>query len=164
MIRFLNAVAADLEEEFPDVLLSTLAYHETRKPPWPSSDRTKISHPRDNLIVKLSTIKCSFSRPFTHANNTAVYQDLLGWSKICKQLHVWDYVVNHSYAMLPHPNLRVLGPNLREFVKLGVTGYYGGAEAKYVVITAEAGSEMNWTAGKSDAVGLSGILFRDPKP
>ncbi len=137
MIRFVNAVSEDLKDEFPDVLVSTLAYHDTRKPPWPSPDRTKITKTSDDVIVRLSTIKCSFGRPFTHANNTAVYQDLLGWSKVCSRLHVWDYVVNHTYAMLPHPNLRVLAPNIREYIKLGVTGYYGGAERNPAIEVAE---------------------------
>jgi hypothetical protein len=38
---------------------------------------------------------------------------------------------------------------------------FGGAETKYVVITADAGSEMNWSFGKMDSVGLSEILFLD---
>ena len=142
MIRFVNAVAEDLESEFPEVLVATLAYHETRKPPYPDPDRPTITKPRDNVIVRLSTIKGSFSRPFTDARNTAVRQDLIGWSKICKRLHVWDYVANHTHLKLPHPNLRVLAPNIREYVDLGVTGVYAGVEQNPCIEVTELRSWM----------------------
>ncbi|MHC4743252.1 MAG: DUF4838 domain-containing protein, partial [Planctomycetota bacterium] len=52
MLRFVNAVAADIEEEFPNVAISTLAYQYTRKPP-------KLTKPRPNVIVRLCSIECS---------------------------------------------------------------------------------------------------------
>ena len=59
LLRFVNAVAADIEEEFPRVAISTLAYQYTRKPPA----RVK---PRPNVIIRLCSIECSFSEPLTH--------------------------------------------------------------------------------------------------
>ena len=62
MLRFVNAVAADIEEEFPQVAISTLAYQYTRKPP-------KYVKPRDNVIVRLCSIECSFSKPLADERN-----------------------------------------------------------------------------------------------
>ncbi len=51
MIRFVNAVAEEVEKEFPDVLVETLAYQYTRKPP-------KHVKPRHNVVVRLCSIEC----------------------------------------------------------------------------------------------------------
>ena len=117
MIRFVNAVAEEIEKEFPDVFVETLAYQYTRKPP-------KYAKPRDNVIIRLCTIECSFVQPLTDEQNKSLYEDMEGWSKISKQLFVWDYVTNFSSYILPHPNLRVLAPNIRFFVDHGTIGLF----------------------------------------
>ncbi len=44
LLRFVNAVAADIEHEFPNVAIDTLAYQYTRKPPsWSSRGPTSSS-------------------------------------------------------------------------------------------------------------------------
>jgi len=63
----------------------------------------------------------------TADRNARFREDVLGWSKVCQRLHIWDYVANFSYGLNPHPNLRVLGPNLRFLVDHGVTGYFAEA-------------------------------------
>ena len=54
--------------------------------------------------------------------NEKFRNDIEGWSKIAPQLYIWDYVTNFSNYILPHPNLRVLAPNLRFFVDHNVIG------------------------------------------
>ena len=117
LIRFVNAVAEDIEKEFPDVFVETLAYQYTRKPP-------KHVKPRDNVVIRLCTIECSFVQPLTGEQNKSLYDDMRGWSKIAKQLFVWDYVTNFTSYILPHPNLRVLAPNIRFFVDHGTIGLF----------------------------------------
>ncbi|MCP4710810.1 MAG: DUF4838 domain-containing protein [Planctomycetes bacterium] len=106
LLRFVNAVAADIEKEFPRVSISTLAYTFTRTPP-------KITQPRHNVIVRLCTFECSFSQPLTDPINIKFHDDLVGWSKICRRLYIWDYTTNFDHYLQPHPNLRVLGPNIK---------------------------------------------------
>ncbi|MGA2534227.1 MAG: DUF4838 domain-containing protein [Candidatus Aminicenantales bacterium] len=117
LLRFVNAVAADVEKEFPGVTVDTLAYQYTRKPP-------KITRPRENVIVRLCSIECSFSRPLDDARNKAFYDDLKGWSAIAKRLFIWDYTTDFSHYVQPHPNLQVLGPNIRLFVQNNVHGVF----------------------------------------
>jgi len=117
LLRFVNGVAEEIEEEFPHVAVSTLAYQYTRKPPG-------ITRPRHNVIVRLCSIECSFSVPLTHERNRSFREDIEGWSKICDRLYVWDYTTNYQHYILPHPNLRVLGPNIRFFVDHGVRGVF----------------------------------------
>jgi len=117
MLRFVNAVAADIEQEFPHVTLSTLAYQYTRRPP-------KVTRPRHNVIVQLCSIECSFSKPLSDDRNKAFRDDLVGWSQICNRLYIWDYTTNFRHYVMPHPNLRVLGPNVRFFADHQVKGLF----------------------------------------
>ena len=117
MIRFVNAVAEEIEKEFPNVAISTLAYQYTRKPPL------KV-RPRPNVVVWLCSIECSFSKPLTDEINADFRRDIEGWSKICKRLYVWDYTTNFAHYVLPHPNLNVLGPNVKFFADHNVVGLF----------------------------------------
>ncbi|MHC4111775.1 MAG: DUF4838 domain-containing protein [Planctomycetota bacterium] len=129
LLHFVNAVAADIEEEFPNVAISTLAYQYTRKPP-------QHVKPRQNVIVRLCSIECSFSKPLSHERNKKFRDDIVGWSKVCNRLYIWDYTTDFRHYVMPHPNLRVLGPNVKFFVDHNVKGIFEqGAYQSY-------GSEM----------------------
>ncbi|MCK7480528.1 MAG: DUF4838 domain-containing protein [Candidatus Moduliflexus flocculans] len=103
LLRFVNAVAADLEAEFPQVAFDTLAYQYTRKPP-------RLVRPRPSVIVRLCSIECSFARPLDDPKNKAFFDDLDGWSKIAGRLYIWDYTTDFSHYVQPHPNYGVLAP------------------------------------------------------
>ena len=122
LIWFVNQVAEEIEKEFPDIFVETLAYQYTRKPP-------KHVKPRQNVIIRLCTIECSFVHPLTGEQNQALRDDMEGWSKIAHQLFVWDYVTNFSSSILPHPNIRVLAPNIRFFVDHGTIGLFEQGDA-----------------------------------
>lgn len=117
MLRFVNAVAEEIEKDYPHVAISTLAYQYTRKPPL------KV-RPRHNVVVWLCSIECSFSKPLTDPRNEAFRKDIEGWSKISDRLYVWDYTTNFRHYVLPHPNLNVLGPNVKFFAKHNVVGLF----------------------------------------
>jgi hypothetical protein len=139
MLRFVNAVAADIEQEFPNVAISTLAYQYTRKPP-------KITKPRHNVIVRLCSIECSFSVPLSDERNSAFRDDIIGWSKICNRLYIWDYTTNFRHYVLPHPNLRVLGPNVKFFVDHNVKGIF--EQGAYQSYGAEMAELRAWVLAK----------------
>jgi len=117
LLHFVNAVAADLEGEFPHLAIDTIAYQYTRKPPL-------HVRPRPNVIIRLCSIECSFSKPLSDERNRAFADDLIGWSNICNRLYIWDYTTNFRQYFQPHPNLRVLAPNIRFFVAHGVKGIF----------------------------------------
>jgi Domain of unknown function (DUF4838)/Glycosyl hydrolase family 67 N-terminus len=139
MLRFVNAVAADIEPEFPNVAISTLAYQYTRKPP-------KITRPRHNVIVRLCSIECSFSKPLSDERNKEFRDDIIGWSKICKRLYIWDYTTNFRNYVLPHPNLRVLGPNVKFFADHNVKGIF--EQGAYNTYGAEMAELRAWVLAK----------------
>ena len=139
LLRFVNAVAADIEKEFPHVAISTLAYQYTRKPPL------KVQ-PRPNVIVRLCSIECSFSKPLSDPRNATFGDDIRGWSKVCKRLYVWDYVTNFRHHIMPHPNLRVLGPNVKFFVEHNVKGLF--EQGAYTTLGAEMAELRAWVLAK----------------
>ncbi|MCK4292059.1 MAG: DUF4838 domain-containing protein [Planctomycetes bacterium] len=145
LLRFVNAVAEDIEDEFPNVAISTLAYQYTRKPP-------KHTRPRDNVIVRLCSIECSFSKPLADERNKKFRDDIVGWSKICNRLYIWDYTTNFRHHIMPHPNLRVLGPNVKFFANHNVKGIF--EQGAYTTNGAEMAELRAWVLAK---------LLWDPK-
>lgn len=121
LILMINKVAEAVEKEFPDVLVETLAYQYTRKPP-------KSIKPRDNVLIRLCTIECSYIQPLDGEQNRKFAADMEGWSDIAKHLFVWDYTTNYNDYLGPHPNLRVLVPNVRYFVEHGAVGLFEEGE------------------------------------
>ena len=129
LLHFVNAVAAGIEEEFPHVIVDTLAYQYTRTPP-------KVIKPRRNVCVRLCSIECCFGHPMETCRHTASFaknkktssttfqEDLIGWAKICDRIYIWDYVTNFAHYWLPFPNFHVIGPNMRFFAANGVKGVF----------------------------------------
>ncbi|MCH8119934.1 MAG: DUF4838 domain-containing protein [Planctomycetes bacterium] len=145
MLRFVNSVADDIKEEFPNVAISTLAYQYTRKSP-------KYVKPRDNVIVRLCSIECSFSKPLADERNKEFRDDIVGWSKISNRLYIWDYTTNFRHHIMPHPNLRVLGPNVKFFADHNVKGIF--EQGAYTTNGAEMAELRAWVLAK---------LLWDPK-
>ena len=117
LLRFVNEIADRIAPDYPEIAVDTLAYQYTRRPP-------ENVVPRDNVIVRLCSIECSFLHPLESETNAAFGDDIRGWNEICNRLYVWDYVTNFGHYILPHPNLRVLAPNVRFFVEHGVKGVF----------------------------------------
>ena len=123
LLHFVNAVAEQIEREFPEVLVETLAYQYTRRPP-------RHVRPRENVVIRLCSIECSFVQTLADGpQNREFREDIEGWSRIAPRLFVWDYVTNFSSYILPHPNLRVLGPNIRFFAANQVIGLFEQGDA-----------------------------------
>jgi hypothetical protein len=123
LIQFVNKVAAEIEKEFPDFLVETLAYTYTRKAPLHAV-------PRRNVVVRLCTIECSFSQPLDSGpQNETFRRDIEAWSAVAPQLYTWDYVTTFSNYLQPHPNLRVLAPNIRYFVNNNCIGLFEQGDA-----------------------------------
>jgi len=123
LLHFVNGIAAAIAQEHPDIIIDTLAYQYTRKPP-------KHVKPLPNVAVRLCSIECEFNRPLaTSPFNAAFVADIKGWNQKCDRLHIWDYVINYAHCVQPFPNLYVLQPNIKFFIENGVTGIY--EEANY---------------------------------
>ena len=122
LLKFANAVAVDIEKEYPDFLVETLAYQYTRKPP-------RFERPRGNVVIRLCSIEADFSRPLDSPANSGFRGDVLAWKAIAPRLYIWDYVANYKNVILPHPNMRVLGPNIKFFAANNVIGLFEQGDA-----------------------------------
>jgi hypothetical protein len=122
VLEFVNAVAADIEKEYPNFLVETLAYQYTRKAP-------RTVRPRRNVVIRLCSIEADFARPIDSAANAPFRDDVLAWKAIAPRLYIWDYATNFSNVILPHPNLRVLGPNIRFYAANNAIGLFEQGDA-----------------------------------
>jgi hypothetical protein len=114
LIAFINKVAA----EFPDKVISTLAYQYTRKAP-------RNLRPSPNVNIMLCTIECDRSRPLeSDSSEGSFVHDLRSWAAISGNILVWDYVIQFTNMLAPFPNLPVLQPNLQLFHKYGVRAVF----------------------------------------
>ncbi len=117
LLDMVNEVAAAVAKKFPDTLVETLAYRYTRTPP-----RKVKAAP--NVLIRYCTFENDGFRPLTSKGNQPFYRDLVAWSKITKQLMIWNYIANFKKFYLPTPNWRTLGPDLKTFRSFGVISVY----------------------------------------
>ena len=129
LLRFVNHIAEALEPEFPNVIFDTLAYRYSRPAP-------KLSRNRKNVCVRLCSIEACFAHPFESCNDetrqlsrpdgtkTNFISDLRDWGKICDRIYIWDYTTCFAHYPTPHPNWRVLQPNIQTMYKNNVKGVF----------------------------------------
>ncbi len=111
MLRFVNAVAQEVEKEYPDVLVRTFAYQYTRIAP-------KITKPRHNIIIRYCTIEACFRHVLDEGcdYNLGKYgPELRRWGEICDKISIWDYTTNYAGFLAPFPNFEVLRENIKFF-------------------------------------------------
>jgi hypothetical protein len=122
LLRFVNNVAEDIEKEYPDFLIETLAYLHTIKTP-------KTVRPRKNVVITLCSITSDFARPLNSEANKVFRDQMLDWKQITPRLYIWDYVTNFANVMQPHPNMRHLADNIRFFTENNAIGLFEQGDA-----------------------------------
>lgn len=123
LLPFINRLA----DEFPDVMISTLAYFHTVEPP-------KTLKPHENVLIKLCAM------PGDQASSYALGATKLadnfkkqveGWSKISNKLFIWDYTTNFSYLLMPFPNFAVQQANTEFYLENNVYGVFHQSSREY---------------------------------
>lgn len=129
MLRFVNRIAEELEADYPNLIIDTLAYNYTQAPPV-------ITVPRHNVCVRLCSIRCCFMHPFTECDDAPgpngdawtkteqFLKDLKGWGEICDNIYIWDYTTNFAYYIPPFSNFGSLRQNMRLYYESGVRGMF----------------------------------------
>ncbi|MCZ6679760.1 MAG: DUF4838 domain-containing protein [Candidatus Poribacteria bacterium] len=119
-LTFVNAVAERVERAHPNAKVGTLAYWYTRKSP-------KTVRPRPNVQIQLCSIECCTLHPIDDPGcekNRAFCGDMDEWGTICDDIWIWNYNTNFRAYDLPFPNLRVIGPNIRYFLRNNAKGVF----------------------------------------
>lgn len=145
LVRFINAVAEAVEKEFPDVLIETLAYQYTRKPP-------KLTKLRHNVVPCLCTIECDFGLPIDESlyhENISFRSDIQKWSQQTKWLYIWDYTTNYSRFPWEFANAYTLQGNIKFFIKNGARflfeqGDHKGSHAGFAELKAWLMTKWMW--------------------
>jgi len=119
-LALVNAVAERVEKAHPGVMVGTLAYVYSRKPP-------KFLKPRHNVQIQLCSIECCSLHPVNDPGcpfNTSFCRDMEGWRAICDQIWVWNYNTNFTFYDLPLANLKSIGPNVKFFLDSHAKGVF----------------------------------------
>ena len=120
LLEFVNAAAAEVEKQYPDVTVGTLIYQWTRTPP-------QGMRPRANVKLQLCSIECCQIHPISDVDcpmNTRFREDLAGWAELTDNIAIWHYNVNFRNYLVPCPNLFNLERNVRFFVENDAKGIF----------------------------------------
>lgn len=117
IIRFVNMVADSIKDEFPGVRVETLAYQYSRVPP-------AITKVAPGVSVCIAPIERSFGEPISESSNKEFADAIKKWSQISNRLEIWDYVANFRHQLMPFPNLKTIGPNMRFYAAHNVKGVF----------------------------------------
>jgi len=128
VIRFVNAIATALKDEFPNVKFETLAYQYTRN--------VCVTKPAENVIVRLCTIESCFTHPLSECDEKTFYPhdsvvsensfvtDLRDWASISNTLYIWDYTTNFWLYTVNFSAFDTLRENVRFFAENNVKGVF----------------------------------------
>ena len=112
MMWFVNKVA----REFPDKVISTLAYWYTRGAP-----SNIIAEP--NVNIMLCNIESTREKP-VFDTDPAFTSDLQDWGEMSQDILIWDYNIQFANPVSPFPNLHTIGPNIKFYIKNNVRALF----------------------------------------
>ena len=112
MVWFVNKVA----REFPDKIISTLAYWYTRAAP-----SNIIAEP--NVNIMLCNIESTREKP-VFDTDPAFTRDLQDWGKMSQDILIWDYNIQFANPLSPFPNLHTIGPNIKFYIQNNVRALF----------------------------------------
>lgn len=129
VLRFVNEIARDLKDDYPDVWVDTYAYSYTRSAPT----KTK---PDENVMIRLCTMGCCFSHTHdklckTQSGAAPTYldgtgntfpEDMDAWGAISENNFVYDYSTNFQHYFLTFPDLHNLQYNINWYAKNNAIG------------------------------------------
>lgn len=114
IIRFMNKLSKLVAKEYPQAKVMTFAYWYSEKPP-------KLVKPDDNVIIFLCAYDYS---PFKKLSTSNFGESIKGWSKIAKNMIVWNYVAPYTHYLSVFPNLNNLADDIKFFARYKVNGMF----------------------------------------
>ena len=94
---FMLAFCPRAESLFPSNKVMVLAYrrNQTQRPP------RGVSRFPSNFMPNFAPIDDNFAKDWTHRSNVATYDDLKGWTSLCKDVMVWYYPNTYGGDVTP---------------------------------------------------------------
>ena len=116
--RFVNRVAAEIGKEYPDVLVDTLPYLYSTKPPV----NEKLAK---NVSIRLCLMDTCREHSISDEScpyNEKVRNYFRDWSEKCSNIYLWDYAANFKNYSICVPNLKLLYQNMQRYIRFPVKG------------------------------------------
>ncbi len=125
LIRFVNRLAEELYDEFPDIKIETLAYMFSTEVP-------KITKPHENVIVQLCSLDMCCGCPLSDLScdvNQRFRDQIEEWSKVTDNLYIWYYAVEftENSRNAPFMNFDALYDTYTLFMQNNVKGIFNQA-------------------------------------
>lgn len=120
ILAMVNDIADRVAKIYPDVVIHTLSYMYSVKPP-------KTIRPRENVMIILCTDQCDFSKPLVQScwkGSKEFVAALDGWHKICRNLYIWDYSANFHYLPMAFECVHVMPANFQLFKEKCAIGVF----------------------------------------
>lgn len=135
IIWFVNKVA----KEFPDKVISTLAY-------WYSRTAPKNIEIEPNVNIMLCNIESTRENP-VFITDKAFTRDLQDWGSLAKDIIIWDYNIQFASPIAPFPNLHTIGPNIQFYTENNVRSLFmqaTGDKGEFAHLRAYLISKLMW--------------------
>ena len=124
LLRFINKIAGNIKNDYPEVLIDTLAYEFTEEPP-----KNGVV-PADNVIVRMCRTKGEYFQPIEKDRISVFGNYLEGWAKISKNLSIWEYWIFYwDPYPTPYHNINHIKQNFELYKKLHVKMLFVESEA-----------------------------------
>lgn len=131
LLYFVNAIAAAIEKEYPNALISTAAYLNNVEPP-------QHIRPRKNVMIEIAQLNAEWGtsakqkreypdlfRPLTHPVNKSARTLFETWARISPNLETWDYWVEWTDKFpTPYVVVNTIASDIKFFNKCKVKRIY----------------------------------------
>lgn len=120
ILAFVNRLAREVKEHFPNNYISTLSYNYSVKPP-------KTMKPESNVIIKLCLMPGDSASSLQNPTSKVAKEDkkiVEDWGKIADNLLIWEYDVNFSNYIMPHPALTYVQENHKFYLENNTYGIF----------------------------------------
>ena len=117
-LLFVNDVAADIEKEYPEVRVETLAYMYYVDPPKGGVV------PHSNVQIRYANAEKDMLHSITSISNQFVLDGLQQWKNITtNKMYMWDYGLQYN-PNPPIPSMYNLGIDYRQYREMGINGIF----------------------------------------
>lgn len=96
-LAFVNWLAGEVAQRYPDVYLTMLAYYFTEEPP---KNGMKVA---DNVIVKLCNTRANMAASLADDGNRTFRDLVSAWKNHAKNVFVWDYDITYTKESVGFP-------------------------------------------------------------
>ncbi len=110
LLAFVNKVAA----QFPDKIITTLAYQYSETPP-------ATIRPLSNVMIMLCTANQERRMPVNKQVTAPFNSNFKKWTAMSTHVFIWNYLVQFSNAVSPFPNLYTIQPDIQYFAANGAS-------------------------------------------